>query len=162
MRNKDGQEMEEEMQEEIRNWFFEDRFALKWIYILYSYMYMYISRTCISRDDQGKFPDYPSDDEGGSAAIFNPERFNLNGNGGSPEEADLTAAKKERKSEGDERKKSGKESSAAAAVAAAAAASAGEAAEDEVGFTLKSTDFVRHLRSGQKTFNGICAHLQVK
>ena len=27
----------------------------------------------ICREEQGKFPDYPSDEEGGSAAIFHPE-----------------------------------------------------------------------------------------
>jgi hypothetical protein len=27
----------------------------------------------ICREEQGKFPDYPSDEEGGSAAVFHPE-----------------------------------------------------------------------------------------
>ncbi len=61
-------------------------------------------------------------------------------------------AKKDKKteSEGGQRKRGGKENAAAAAMAAA---TTGEV-EDEVGFVLKSTDFVRQLRAGQKTFNG--------
>ena len=51
MRESEGEEIEDEMQGEIRKWFFAER------------------------DDQGKFPDYPSDDEGGSVAIFHPERL---------------------------------------------------------------------------------------
>ena len=58
MRESEGEEIEDEMQSEIRKWFFAER------------------------DDQGKFPDYPSDDEGGSVAIFHPERLvSANGNG---------------------------------------------------------------------------------
>lgn len=49
LRDKEGDEIEEEMKEEIREWFLTNR------------------------DDQGKFPDYPSDDEGGSNAIFQAE-----------------------------------------------------------------------------------------
>ena len=37
-------------------------------------MFFYSSkRDLLCRDETGKFPDYPSDEEGGSAAVFHPE-----------------------------------------------------------------------------------------
>jgi hypothetical protein len=34
---------------------------------------VYLGPFEISREETGKFPDYPSDEEGGSAAVFHPE-----------------------------------------------------------------------------------------
>ena len=106
------------------------------------------------RDDQGKFPDYPSDDEGGSASIFHPERVN-NGQGAGissrakeddsdeearakEEEAAAAAAKTRSKKDSDEKDKKGKEAED----------------EEEVGFQLRASEFVKQLRKGQKTFEG--------
>ena len=135
MRESEGEEIEDEMQSEIRKWFFAER------------------------DDQGKFPDYPSDDEGGSVAIFHPERLvSANGNGaaaaagGGDEAEQPAAAGAAKKSEGEERKKKGGKGGSDAAAADAAEGMEGE--HDEAGFVLKSTEYVRQLRSGQKMFEG--------
>ena len=130
MRESEGEEIEDEMQGEIRKWFFAER------------------------DDQGKFPDYPSDDEGGSVAIFHPERLAANGNGanaGGGEEAEQQSTKKSDGGGEERKKKSGKGGSDAAA---AEAAEGIEGEHDEAGFVLKSTEYVRQLRSGQKLFEG--------
>ena len=135
MRESEGEEIEDEMQGEIRKWFFAER------------------------DDQGKFPDYPSDDEGGSVAIFHPERLVANGNGanagggggGGGEEAEQQATKKS-DGGGEERKKKGGKGGSDAAAAEAAEGMEGE--HDEAGFVLKSTEYVRQLRSGHKLFEG--------
>ena len=98
------------------------------------------------RDDQGRFPDYPSDDEGGSATIFQHEK--------PLEDADVPSSDEEAAQE-------------AAAAAAAAAGGSGrgkgesgkgaagkEADEDEGGYILKQSQFVKQLRKGHRTFCG--------
>ena len=140
MRESEGEEIEDEMQSEIRKWFFA------------------------GRDEQGKFPEYPSDDEGGSVAIFHPERLVANGNGangtaaagggGGDDAAEQPASKKSEGGSGEERKKKGGKGGSDAA-AAAAEAEGMEGEHDEAGFVLKSTEYVRQLRSGQKLFEGI-------
>ena len=134
MRESEGEEIEDEMQSEIRKWFFAER------------------------DDQGKFPDYPSDDEGGSVAIFHPERLVALGNGaaaaaGGGEDAEQQATKKpDGGGGGEERKKKSGKGGSDAAKAEAEEGMEGE--HDEAGFVLKSTEYVRQLRSGQKMFEG--------
>ena len=145
MRESEGEEIEEEMQNEIRKWFFAER------------------------DDQGKFPEYPSDDEGGSAAIFHPERFVASsGNaaasaGAAGEDAAAEQQQATRKAvvEGggggggdEERKKKGAKGNSDSAAATAAAADGMEGEHDEAGFVLRSTEHVRQLRLGQKVFDG--------
>ena len=142
MRESEGEEIEDEMQSDIRKWFFAER------------------------EEQGKFPDYPSDDEGGSVAVFHPERLLVaNGNGTNPlaaaaggDDAEQQATKKSAAAAdggGEEKKKKGEKGSSDAAAAAAAAAAEGiEGEHDEAGFVLKSTEYVRKLRSGQKLFEG--------
>ena len=140
MRESEGEEIEEEMQNEIRKWFFAER------------------------DDQGKFPEYPSDDEGGSAAIFHPERFMASGGsaaavaGAAGEDAAAEQAMRKAIVDGggEESKKKGAKgnSDSAAATAAAAAAEGLEGEHDEAGFILRATEHVRQLRLGQKLFDG--------
>ena len=56
IREKEGDEIIEQMKEDIRNWYMAEK------------------------DETGKFPDYPSDEEGGSGAIFHPELVNTKKN----------------------------------------------------------------------------------
>ena len=101
----------------------------------------------IPRDDQGKFPDYPSDDEGGSAAIFHPERFQYGFSaadpGGDSGLGPGQGTSRDRE-EGDGKPKAG----------GGSGGSKEAAEEEEVGFVLRSTDFVKQIKSGHKTFNG--------
>ena len=79
------------------------------------------------REDQGKFPDYPSDEEGGSALIFNPESVltcDSDGEGIKKDEK----GKKEEKKEGEE--------------------------EEEKGFRLPPSDFLDSIKTGEKSFAG--------
>ena len=79
------------------------------------------------REEQGKFPEYPSDEEGGSALIFNPESVHAldsDGEGNKKEEK----GKKEEKKEGEE--------------------------EEEKGFRLGPSDFLSSLKDGEKQFTG--------
>ena len=51
-----------------------------------------------SRDETGKFPDYPSDEEGGSAIVFNPElRAKMLGEGESWEREESSSSDEEGK-----------------------------------------------------------------
>lgn len=79
-----------------------------------------------SREDQGKFPDYPSDEEGGSALIFNPDLVIHDSDGEVIKTGDK--GKKEEKREGEE--------------------------EEEKGFRLGPSDFLNSLKDGDKTFSG--------
>ena len=81
----------------------------------------------MSGEDQGKFPDYPSDEEGGSALIFNPESVltcDSDGEGIKKDEK----GKKEEKKEGEE--------------------------EEEKGFRLPPSDFLDSIKAGEKSFTG--------
>ena len=50
------------------------------------------------RDETGKFPDYPSDEEGGSAIVFNPElRAKMLGEGESWEREESSSSDEEGK-----------------------------------------------------------------
>ena len=81
----------------------------------------------LCREDQGKFPDYPSDEEGGSALIFNPESV-------LPCDSDGEGIKKDEKGKKEE-KKEGEE-------------------EEEKGFRLPPSDFLDSIKTGEKSFNG--------
>ena len=78
------------------------------------------------REEQGKFPDYPSDEEGGSALIFNPDLVIHDSDGEVIKTGDK--GKKEEKKEGEE--------------------------EEEKGFRLGPSDFLNSLKDGDKTFSG--------
>ena len=80
----------------------------------------------IVREEQGKFPDYPSDEEGGSALIFNPDLVIHDSDGEVIKTGDK--GKKEEKKEGEE--------------------------EEEKGFRLGPSDFLNSLKDGDKTFSG--------
>ena len=122
-----------------------------------------------SRDETGKFPDYPSDEEGGSAIIFNPElRAKMLGEGESWEREESSSSDEEggasNKKKADDKKGSGtKEADKNAAAGGGSAAdkknSAGGAAgateEDESGYRLAKSEFVKGLRSADKQFYGI-------
>jgi len=114
----------------------------------------------LCRDDQGRFPDYPSDDEGGSASIFHPERVRASAasasNGqvrpaspDSNEEEENAAKKKE-----EEKGKSGGKRESVDKKGGGAGTNKEADEEEEGGFTLKPSDFVRQLKKGQKTFEG--------
>ena len=79
------------------------------------------------REEQGKFPDYPSDEEGGSALIFNPDSVHA-------VDSDGEGIKKEEKGKKEE-KKEGEE-------------------EEEKGFRLGPSDFLTNLKDGEKEFTG--------
>ena len=81
----------------------------------------------IFREDQGKFPDYPSDEEGGSALVFNPDLVVQDSDGEGIKKDDK--GKKEEKKEGEE--------------------------EEEKGFRLGPSDFLNSLKDGDKTFTGL-------
>ena len=90
------------------------------VFDFYSYSILY-------REEQGKFPEYPSDEEGGSALIFNPESVHAldsDGEGNKKEEK----GKKEEKKEGEE--------------------------EEEKGFRLGPSDFLSSLKDGERQFTG--------
>ena len=88
---------------------------------------MILTAPTLCREDQGKFPDYPSDEEGGSALIFNPESV-------LPCDSDGEGIKKDEKGKKEE-KKEGEE-------------------EEEKGFRLPPSDFLDSIKTGEKTFNG--------
>ena len=80
------------------------------------------------REEQGKFPDYPSDEEGGSALIFHPETVHTLDSDGETNKGKEEKGKKEEKKEGEE--------------------------EEEKGFRLGPSDFLDSLKGGEKEFTG--------
>ena len=94
--------MTETMKDQIRNWFAKDK------------------------EEQGKFPEYPSDEEGGSNLIFNPDAV--------IQDSDGETTRRDEKGKKDE-KKEGEE-------------------EEEKGFRLGPSDFLTSLKEGDKTFSG--------
>ena len=114
--------------------------------------------TSNTRDDQGRFPDYPSDEEGGSAAIFNPEKFAaLDDRGACADDASsavgMTAEGGARRKESERDERDGEKGGADKK--GGSSREAEEEDGDGNGFVLKSSVFVRQLRAGQKTFQGI-------
>ena len=117
---KEGPDLTENMKDEIRDWFNKERLSTTLIYLTKP-------SPTVCREDQGKFPDYPSDEEGGSALIFNPESV-------LPCDSDGEGIKKDEKGKKEE-KKEGEE-------------------EEEKGFRLPPSDFLDGIKTGEKTFNG--------
>ena len=97
-----GPDLTETMKDQIRNWFAKDK------------------------EEQGKFPEYPSDEEGGSNLIFNPDAVIHDSDGETTRRDEK--GKKEEKKEGEE--------------------------EEEKGFRLGPSDFLTSLKEGDKTFSG--------
>ena len=97
-----GPDLTETMKDQIRNWFAKDK------------------------EEQGKFPEYPSDEEGGSNLIFNPDAV--------IHDSDGETTRRDEKGKKDE-KKEGEE-------------------EEEKGFRLGPSDFLTSLKEGDKTFSG--------
>ena len=85
-------------------------------------------QTLTFREEQGKFPDYPSDEEGGSALIFHPETVHALDSDGETTKGKEEKGKKEEKKEGEE--------------------------EEEKGFRLGPSDFLDSLKGGEKEFTG--------
>ena len=98
-----GPDLTETMKDQIRNWFAKEK------------------------EEQGKFPEYPSDEEGGSNLIFNPDAV--------VHDSDGETARRDEKGKKDE-KKEGEE-------------------EEEKGFRLGPSDFLTSLKEGDKTFSGV-------
>ena len=71
-----GPDLTETMKDQIRNWFAKDK------------------------EEQGKFPEYPSDEEGGSNLIFNPDAVIHDSDGETTRRDEK--GKKEEKKEGEE------------------------------------------------------------
>ena len=129
IREKEGDEIVEKMKEEIRKWFQDDK------------------------DETGKYPEYPSDDEGGSGAVFHPEL--------QPDyEENL-----ENINQSDKEESSSKKDKKSAAAAGAAGNSSkedksgadkkgGKEDDDEDGFKLTESEFVKGLKAADKTFVG--------
>ena len=64
MREVEGPDIKEQMQDQIRQWFIEVR------QVKNQHCYIVKIILCSHRDATGKFPDYPDIDEGGSEVIF--------------------------------------------------------------------------------------------
>ncbi|XP_076363587.1 dynein regulatory complex protein 11 isoform X2 [Tachypleus tridentatus] len=103
----EGLDIKEQMQDQIREWILKNR------------------------EETGKFPEYPSDEEGGSTVIFKP-----------PEEAQTEEIKKEdeTKKVSIKEKKGKKEK--------------GEEVEEH-GFVMKPSNFIAHLEEGCKTYKEV-------
>ncbi|XP_022236300.1 IQ and AAA domain-containing protein 1-like, partial [Limulus polyphemus] len=101
----EGLDIKEQMQDQIREWLFKNR------------------------EETGKFPEYPSDEEGGSVAIFK-----------LPEEVPAEEIKKEDETKkGSIKEKKGKKDKK------------GEEVEEH-GFVMKPSNFIVHLEEGNKTY----------
>ncbi|TRY75655.1 hypothetical protein TCAL_00505, partial [Tigriopus californicus] len=124
-------DIEENMKDDIRKWFFN------------------------GRDDQGRFPDYPSDDEGGSAAVFHPERFQALHAENETLEGHGLGGMKMKKSDSGEGKSRGDQPSKSSTSDKKA-----KELDDEVdgvgaGFVLRESEFVRQLRKNHRNFQDI-------
>ena len=121
----EGDEIVEKMKEDVRQWFVEDK------------------------DETGKFPDYPSEDEGGSGAVFHPELqpdYEENGaNINEPEKEE--AASKEKKKGGSKEEKGG-------AGGASGGDKKGKEDDDEEGIKLTESEFIKGLKNADKNFVG--------
>ena len=125
IRDKESDELVEKMKEEIRGWFNEEK------------------------EEFGKFPEYPSDEEGGSGAIFHPELqpdYEENGASGNQSDKEESSSKKDKKGAAAE-KSSAKEDK-----------SGGDKKSkedtDEEGLHLTVSEFVKGLKAADKTFLG--------
>ncbi|XP_023330690.1 IQ and AAA domain-containing protein 1 isoform X2 [Eurytemora carolleeae] len=103
IRDAEGPDLTEKMKDDIRKWFWEEK------------------------DEQGRFPDYPSDDEGGSNAVFHPENVYQSS------EMDFGKRKEER---GKKEEKGRKE----------------EIEEEELGFRLQPSQFFTNIKAADAEF----------
>ena len=105
-------------------------------------------------DEMGKFPEYPSDEEGGSAVIFDADlaaqyRGEMIGRGDSDDsEDDEEGGAKKKEKEKD--KKAGNEDKKGDAEKKGAK----EEEEDQHGFKLGRSEFVKGLREADREFHG--------
>ena len=118
------------------------------------------------RDETGKFPDYPSDEEGGSAIVFNPElRAKMLGEGEAWEGGRDDSSSDDDEGGGGANKKKADDKKAKDAAAAAAEkdkkaggananAAGAKDEEDESGYRLAKSEFVKGLRAADKQFYG--------
>ena len=108
----------------------------------------------IYSDEMGKFPEYPSDEEGGSAVIFDADlaaqyRGEMIGRGDSDDsEDDEEGGAKKKEKEKD--KKAGNEDKKGDAEKKGAK----EEEEDQHGFKLGRSEFVKGLREADREFHG--------
>uniref|UniRef100_A0A7R8CEA8 Probable NADH dehydrogenase [ubiquinone] iron-sulfur protein 7, mitochondrial n=1 Tax=Lepeophtheirus salmonis TaxID=72036 RepID=A0A7R8CEA8_LEPSM len=127
LKEKDGEEIAEYMKEEIREWFQTER------------------------DEQGKFPDYPSDDEGGSAAVFHPEYFSedvMGGIAGQLEENSSSTSSKKKESVKGNKEDGDKKGSGIGGEK--------EAEDEECGYRLKNSEFfLKSLKAAEDTYNDV-------
>lgn len=131
IREKETDEIVEKMKEEIRNWFMEEK------------------------EELGKLPDYPSDEEGGSGAIFHPELqpdYEENGTAINQSEKEESSSKKDKKNSAAAAGGSSKEDKSAGG----ADKKAGKEDDDDEGFKLTVSEFVKGLKAADKTFVGKC------
>ena len=124
IRDKEGDEIVEKMKEEIRDWFQEDK------------------------EETGKFPDYPSDDEGGSGAVFHPE---LQPDYEENQDAAINQSDKEESTS--KKAKAGKEGNSSKEDKSGADKKGKEDSDDD-GFKLTESEFVKGLKAADKTFVG--------
>ena len=124
IREKEGDEIVEKMKEEIRDWFQEDK------------------------EETGKFPDYPSDDEGGSGAVFHPE---LQPDYEENQDAAINQSDKEESTS--KKAKAGKEGNSSKEDKSGADKKGKEDSDDD-GFKLTESEFVKGLKAADKTFVG--------
>lgn len=124
IREAEGPDIKENMQDQIRQWFIE------------------------TRDASGKFPDYPSDDEGGSALIFKTKNGE-EGAEGAGEEGGKKKGKKGKKKKGEkkEKKKKGKKKGG----------KKGEAGggDDEDGFRMAPSIFIPGIEEASQNYEDI-------
>jgi len=128
IREKEGDEIVEKMKEECRDWFQEDK------------------------EETGKFPDYPSDDEGGSGAVFHPE---LQPDYEENQEAAINQSDKEESSS--KKTKPGKEGNSSKDDKSGADKKGKEDSDDD-GFKLTESEFVKGLKAADKTFVDVWLH----
>ncbi|KAF5402773.1 IQ motif containing with AAA domain 1 like [Paragonimus heterotremus] len=119
IRDSEGPDMRETMQDQIRQWFVE------------------------CRDATGKFPDYPDEDAGGSAAIFKEK---------TPEELERELKEKEETAQKEKEKKTGKPA------AAPKKDDKKKKKDDEPeGWKMSQSVFLDELREGCHTFDTVWA-----
>ncbi|KAL5266277.1 hypothetical protein ACHWQZ_G003637 [Mnemiopsis leidyi] len=126
IREAEGPDIKENMQDQIRQWFIE------------------------TRDATGKFPDYPSDDEGGSAAIFKTKNGE-GGEDGAEGEGGKKKGKKGKKKKGEkkEKKKKGKKKGGKGKEGGG---------DDEEGFKMVPSMFIPGIEEASSTYEDIWKH----
>ena len=121
IRDKEGDEIIENMKEDIRKWYMSEK------------------------DEFQKFPDYPSDDEGGSGAIFHPELqpdYVENGDQVNQSEKEESSSKKDKKATASTKEDKSQ------------AEKKGKEDTDDEGYKLTVSEFVKGLKNCDKIFTG--------